>query len=156
MVIMPSRRAAAPRLRRRTEAGTGVLDPRGSGRGFTLLELIIVMVVIGLLVAIAVPSYRDATDRAKEAVLAENLYRMREAIDEYYTDKGHYPLSLQDLVRDGYLREIPQDPITESADTWQVEYAPWEMTDQGQPAGIWDLHSGATGTSLEGEPYSEF
>lgn len=114
------------------------------------------MVVIGLLVAIAVPSYRDATDRAREAVLAENLHRMREAIDEYYTDQGHYPLDLQDLVRDGYLRELPQDPITESVDSWQVEYAPWEMTDQGQAAGIWDVRSGAQGTSLDGTPYSEF
>lgn len=125
-------------------------------RGFTLLELIVVMAVIGILVTIALPAYRDATLRAKEAALRENLSRMREAIDEYYVDTGEYPAALEDLAAEGYLRDIPADPITGSRDTWVVEYAPWEMLDQGDIAGIWDVHSGAQGEGLDGTPYSEW
>lgn len=125
-------------------------------RGFTLLELIVVMAVIGILVTIALPAYRDATQRAKEAALREDLFQMRQAIDEYYVDKGQYPAALEDLVTEGYLRGIPVDPITESRDTWVVEYAPWEMLDQGDIAGIWDVHSGARGEGLDGTPYSEW
>lgn len=125
-------------------------------RGFSLLELIVVMAVIGILVAYAMPAYQDATTRAKEAVLKEDLVRLRDALEQYMTDKGLYPASLDDLVTDGYLRTIPIDPITGFDDTWQVEYAPWNMVDQGQPAGIWDVWSGAEGDSLAGEPYAEW
>ncbi len=125
-------------------------------RGFTLLELIVVMTLIGLLVGIAIPAYRDATQRAKEATLSTDLARMREAIDEYHTDKGEYPPALEDLVSSGYLRALPRDPITESAATWLIEYAPWEMVEEGQIAGVFDVRSGAEGEGLNGVPYTEW
>lgn len=125
-------------------------------RGFSLLELIVVLAVIGILVVYALPAYEDATTRAREAVLKEDLVRLRDALEQYMTDKGLYPEALDDLVTEGYLRSIPEDPITRSADTWQVEYAPWNMVDQGQPAGIWDVWSGAAGDSLDGVPYAEW
>jgi general secretion pathway protein G len=124
--------------------------------GFTLLELIVVMTLIGLLVGIALPAYKDATKRAREATLREDLVRMREAIDEYHTDKGEYPPALEDLVTAGYLRSLPQDPITGEDSTWQIEYAPWEMVDEGQIAGVFDVHSGAEGEGLDGTPYAEW
>ena len=125
-------------------------------RGFSLLELIVVMTLIGLLVGIAIPAYRDATDRAREAALKEDLRRMRTAIDEYHTDKGQYPTALDDLVMSGYLRALPKDPITDSDATWLIEYAPWEMVDAGEVAGVFDVHSGADGEGLDGTPYSEW
>jgi len=127
-----------------------------SAAGFTLLELIVVMVLIGLLVGIALPAYRDATQRAKEAALRENLVRLREAIDEYHTDKGEYPPALEDVVTAGYLRAMPVDPITESESSWDIEYAPWEMVEEGDIAGVFNVHSGATGNALDGTPYKEW
>lgn len=124
--------------------------------GFSLLELIVVMTIIGLLVAITLPAYRDATQRAREATLKEDLVRMRKAIDEYYTDKGEYPPALEDLVTSSYLRGIPKDPITKSDATWLIEYAAWEMVDAGEIAGVFDVHSGAEGSGLDGTPYSEW
>lgn len=128
----------------------------GAAGGFSLLELIVVMAVLGILVVFALPAYQDATLRAKEAVLKEDLQRMREALEQYLTDQGVYPESLQDLVDGGYLRTMPVDPITESSETWQYDYAPWMMVDQGQPAGIWDIYSGAEGEGLNGIPYAEW
>ncbi|HEY4492289.1 MAG TPA: prepilin-type N-terminal cleavage/methylation domain-containing protein, partial [Acidobacteriota bacterium] len=87
-------------------------------KGYTLIELLIVLAIIGLLVSIALPRIRDAQQRAKEAVLRENLFRIRETIDQYKGDKGKYPSSLQQLVDDGYLRKMPYDPITGRSDSW--------------------------------------
>ncbi len=129
---------------------------RGHAEGFSLLELIVVMAVLGILVAFALPAYQDATLRAKEAVLKEDLQRMREALEQYLTDKGAYPEALEDLVEFGYLRQMPIDPITRADDTWETEVAPWMMVDQGQPAGIWNVWSGAEGDSLDGTPYREW
>lgn len=125
-------------------------------RGFSLLELIVVMAVLGILVVYALPAYQDATTRAREAVLKEDLQHMRTALEEYMTDKGAYPEALDQLVEEGYLRAIPVDPITGAADTWEVEYAPWQMVDEGQPSGIWDVYSGAEGEGLNGVPYAEW
>jgi len=127
-----------------------------SGAGFTLLELLVVMTLIGLLVGIAIPAYRDATQRAKEAALREDLTHMRKAIDEYHTDKGEYPPALVDLVTAGYLRTLPVDPITESAESWVVEYAPWEMVEEGQVAGVFNVRSGAQGNALDETAYAEW
>ena len=124
--------------------------------GFSLLELIVVMAVLGILVAYALPAYQDATLRAREAVLKEDLQRMRDSLEQYLTDKGVYPEVLDDLVRDGYLRSLPVDPLTGSEGTWETEVAPWMMTDLGQPAGIWNVFSGADGEGLNGVPYKEW
>jgi general secretion pathway protein G len=125
-------------------------------RGFSLLELIVVLAIIGILVVYALPAYEDATTRAREAVLKEDLARMRTAIEDFMTDKGLYPEALEDLVLEGYLRQIPIDPVTKADDTWQIEYAPWNMVDQGTPSGIWDVYSGAEGDGLNGVPYAEW
>lgn len=129
---------------------------RSRDEGFSLLELIVVMAVLGILVVFALPAYQDATQRAKEAVLKEDLQRLRESLEEYLVDKGVYPEALDDLVGEGYLREIPVDPITGSADTWETEMAPWMMVDQGQPSGIWNVWSGAEGEGLNGVPFAQW
>ena len=130
--------------------------PAGPGPGFTFLEVLVVLTLLGLLVAIAMPAYQDSVTRAKEAALRQTLYRVREAIDEYHTDQRGYPGTLEDLVEKGYLRSMPVDPITGSTDTWQVEYAPYNQIDQGEITGIWDLRSGAEGNDLNDTPYSEY
>ena len=128
----------------------------GAAAGFTLLELIVVLALLGLLLGIALPAYRDATERAREAVLREDLQRMRAALDEYFSDQGEYPQTLPDLVDSGYLRSIPTDPITEEPDSWVIEYAPWEMLEVGEIAGVFNVRSGAEGEALDGTPYSEW
>ena len=130
---------------------------RGRGEAdFSLLELIIVMAVLGILVAFAMPAYQDAVLRAKEAILKETLQQMRSSLEEYLVDKGVYPEALEDLVEGGYLRKIPVDPITDSDQTWETEVAPWMMTDLGQPAGIWNVWSGSDEDALDGTPYREW
>ena len=127
---------------------------RPAEQGFTLLELMIAMVVIGLLAAIAIPSYTHNVQRAKEAVLREDLYTMRSAIDSYTVDKQKGPQSLDDLVQSGYLKVMPKDPITDRTDSWvPVEGDALITTDQTEP-GITDIHSGAQQTSSEGTSYS--
>ena len=117
---------------------------RGAARGFTLMELVVVMTVIGLLLSLALPRYLDTIDRGKEKVLERNLALMREAIDRYYGDQGRYPDRLEDLVTKRYLRAIPPDPFTESA-TWVV-IAPPDVN----LGGVIDVDT--TGTDLQGRP----
>jgi general secretion pathway protein G len=131
--------------------------------GFTLLELIVVIAIIGILATIAMPAMKDVPRRANEAVLKTNLRTMRDVIDQHYGDKGKYPTSLQSLVDTGYLRKIPIDPITKSRETWVPLYEeidpnnpPAETeSEEGQP-GIIDVHSGSPAISLDGTPYSEW
>jgi general secretion pathway protein G len=123
-------------------------------RGFTILELVVVMAIIVTLVAISVPTYTKSIIRAREAVLHDQLFTMRQMIDEYTMDKQQAPQSLDDLVSEGYLREIPKDPITNSRTSWKVDMEDsLKAADQTQP-GMVDVHSGASGTSLEGSAYS--
>lgn len=122
-----------------------------SRQGFTLIELLVVMSIIALLLTIAVPRYFGTVDKSREAVLREDLATMRDAIDKYYGDIGKYPDTLDDLVSKRYLRKIPEDPLTESSSTWQVE-AP-EDPDKGA---VYDVHSGASGTGKDGKPYNEW
>jgi general secretion pathway protein G len=120
-------------------------------RAFTLIELLIVMSIIAMLLTIAVPRYLHSADRAKEAVLKEDLAQMRSAIDKYYGDRGRYPDSLDDLVERKYLRRVPADPITDSVQTW-VSVPPAE-TGKGT---VYDVKSGATGTAQDGTHYGDW
>ena len=129
---------------------------RRPSAGFTLIELLVVIAIIGLLATVAVGQYRSAIIKAREAVLKEDLYIMRTAIDQYFADKGYYPSDLQALVEDKYIRDVPVDPITKSADTWITEYAEWDDTDISTEPGIVDVRSGAEGYSLDGTNYSEW
>ena len=117
--------------------------------GFTLIELLAVLAIIALLLTIAVPRYFGSVDKAKEAVLKENLYQMRDAIGKYYGDKGKYPESIEALATDKYLRKVPLDPMTESASTW-VAVPP----EDAQKGGVYDVKSGAPGKASDGTEYS--
>lgn len=124
-----------------------------SQKGFTLIELIIVFTLIGILVGLALPQFQSGTRRAREAVLKENLYVLRTLINQYYTDKMKYPASLQTLVDDGYLREIPRDPITKSSETWITIpeiLNPEDMLSGMEIPGIVDVQSGSERTATDG------
>jgi general secretion pathway protein G len=135
---------------------SGPLKFRRQQRGFTLIELIIVCAMISILLGIMVPVYKKHILRANEAVLKEDLYHMRNAIDQYTQDKGKAPQELNDIVTAGYLHAIPKDPFTHSTDTWQVvQEDVLESVDQTAP-GISDVKSGSSLTSSEGTPYSSW
>jgi general secretion pathway protein G len=122
--------------------------------GFTLMELMIVMMIIGVLTTLAIPSFVGAVRSAKEAVLKEDLRVMRTAIDSYTMDKQKAPQSLDDLVQEGYLKVIPEDPMTKSRDTWQTSVSDsLHSIDQTDP-GIDDVHSGSEEQGTDGQPYS--
>ncbi|HNX20234.1 MAG TPA: type II secretion system protein [Acidobacteriota bacterium] len=130
-------------------------ERRKRGRGFTLVELMIVVALIGLLVGIALPTYKHAQQKAKEAVLRENLFILRQTIDQYFADKGYYPASLQALVDEKYIRKLPVDPITRQADWEEVPADQGTNVDPNQPAGVWDVKSRAQGQTEDGVGYGE-
>ena len=177
--------------KRRTENGKG----RGSGldakarpspfpasrfphseSGFTLLELLVVMTIIGILAAVAIPALRDSPQRAREAALKEDLFTLRSTIDQYHGDKGYYPPDLATLVSDGYMRQIPVDPMTKSRDTWVIQLEQLEPTAEGEGGsttpvgdtsgtqttqqsatpGVIDVHSGSTEKALDGTVYKDW
>ena len=119
--------------------------------GFTLIELLVVMSVIALLLTLAVPRYLGSVDKSKEAVLKQNLALMRDSIDKYYGDQGRYPDALDDLVSKKYLRRIPSDPVTESAETWVV--VPPADTQKGA---VYDVRSGAHEPARDGTSYGDW
>ena len=125
-------------------------------RGFTLIELMVVMAIISVLLAIALPIYQKSIIRAKESVLRNNLFTLRTMIDEYTIDKQKAPESLQDLVSEGYLRQIPQDPMTGSDQTWHIIMEDASVGGNNSPPGIFDVKSGSDKTSLEGTQYSDW
>jgi general secretion pathway protein G len=139
-----------------------VTPRRARQRGFTLIEVMVVAAIVGILAAMAVVQLRQTPQRAKEAALKENLYVLRNCIDQYFTDKGKYPDSIQSLVTDGYIRKIPVDPITGSDSTWVEVQAQQDQAQGADPAdpsaasGIGDVKSGADGTALDGSRYSEW
>jgi general secretion pathway protein G len=121
-----------------------------------MVELLVVISIIVILAAMGMAQYRNSVIRAREAVLKEDLFRMRDAIDQYYADKMKYPSGLDDLVTDGYLREIPVDPFTNSKDTWQAVNAEPNVNDATAQPGIYDVKSGAEETSLDGTRYADW
>jgi len=118
---------------------------------FTLIELMVVLAIIAVLLTLAVPRYFSSIDRAKEAVLKENLYQTRDAIGKYHGDKGKYPESLEALITEKYLRKLPVDPLTESTTSWLI--VPPEDPQQG---GVYDIKSGAPGKALDGSIFAEW
>lgn len=133
-----------------------VTTGKSDQRGFTLIELLIVVTLIVIIAGIGMSTYSTSVARAKEAVLRENLFRMRDAIDQFYADKASYPSDLSALVTEGYLRQIPRDPFTESADTWQTVMSEPDPANPNAAPGVYDVKSGAEGVSLDGTPYSDF
>jgi general secretion pathway protein G len=121
-------------------------------RGFTLMELMVVMAIIATLLTLALPRYFHSVDRSREAVLRQDLHIMRDAIDKFMADRGRYPISLEELAEKRYLRKVPTDPITDSAATWVVSAPPGGDT----PEAVYDVRSGAPGNSLDGEAYESW
>ena len=142
---------AAPARRHASAKASAAL-----ARGFTLMELLIVITLIVILAGIAISSHATSVRRAKEAVLRENLFRMNEALDQYLADKGKWPPDLSALVTENYLRQIPKDPITDSTDTWQTQMSEPDPSNPDEVPGISGVKSGAPGTSLEGTNYSDW
>lgn len=135
---------------------TGSRVTRRAQAGWTLIELVIVMAIIMVLASLAVVGAGNAVRLSREATLKEDLFRMRDAIDQYYADKGKYPADLQALVTDQYMREVPVDPISNSRDSWQtIPAEPDPSSPSGDP-GIFNVKSGAEGVSLQGQPYADF
>lgn len=114
------------------------------------------MSLLVLLATIGIMAHQSSVQRGREAVLKQNLFHLREAIDQHYADKGKYPATLQDLVSAGYLRRIPEDPMTGSADSWHTIMSEPDPSNPAAEPGIYDVKSGAEGTSLDGTPYSEW
>ena len=124
--------------------------------GWTLIELLVVVTLILILASLAMAQYRNSVTHAKEAALRSDLFLMRDAIDQYYADKGRYPESLQTLVSESYLRAVPQDPFTRSRDTWALVPADPEPGSTSASAGVYDVKSGALETGLDGSRYSDW
>jgi general secretion pathway protein G len=139
---------------------TGIKKTRPSAwlraSGFTMIELLIVMTLVVILASIGMVQYRNSITRAKEAALKENLYRMRDAMDQFYADKNKWPADLAELVSEGYIREVPKDPITDSKDTWQTEAAEPDPNNPGSAGGVSNVKSGSDATSLDGTRYADW
>jgi len=133
-----------------------ISDLRSTARGFTMIEMLIVMTLIIILAGLGMVQYRTSVQRAEEAVLKENLFRLRDAIDQYYADKTKYPGGLSDLVSEGYIREVPKDPMTQSPDSWQTTPAEPDPNNPASSVGIYDVKSGSDRTALDGTRYSEW
>ena len=118
--------------------------------GFTLIELLVVMAALGLLLALVAPRYVEHVDRGRETVLRHNLVGLREAIDKFHADRARYPKDLQELVVERYLRQVPQDPVTDRSDSWVL------VKPQGAPDGVFDVRSGAAGKAHDGTAYASW
>lgn len=131
-------------------------SPSSGTGGFTLIELLIVMSLIVILAGIGLAVHANSQTRAKEAVLKEDLFRMRDAIDQFYADKNMYPPSLESLVAEKYLRAIPQDPFTNSATSWQVTMSEIDAANPSATPGVFDVKSGSQGRAIDGTMYADW
>ncbi len=127
-----------------------------SARGFTILELMVVMTIIVTLATIAMVQYRQSVQFARESVLRDDLFKMRDAIDQYYADKNQYPPTLDDLVSSGYLRAMPKDPVTNSTSTWQTVQAEPDPNNPSIQPGVYDVKSGSELIGLDGSRYADW
>jgi general secretion pathway protein G len=136
----------------RIRVGTRVHRPDG----FTLIEMMVVITLILTLVGMATVQYQNGVRRAREAVLKQDLFRMRDAIDQFYADKNKYPVSLDELVTEKYLRSVPEDPFTRSKDTWQTVMSEPDPTNPTAQPGVYDVKSGSEETALDGTTYADW
>ena len=127
------------------------LDP-----GFTMIELLVVISLIVILATIGMAQYTRSVVYSREAVLKEDLFRMRDAIDQYYADKNQYPSTLEALVSDGYMRQVPLDPFTKSNSTWQTVPAEPDPSNPTAEPGVYNIHSGSDANAIDGTKYSEW
>ena len=148
--------AAADKIGGKMLRKDGDVRQRSAEGGFTLIELIIVMTIIGLLSAIAIPSYLNSVRKAKEAVLHEDLHTMRSAIDSYTVDKEQAPQTLDDLVQAGYLKTVPIDPMTNSSDTWITSQSDNLTAISETQGGVDDVHSGSQALGSDGSSYGNW
>ena len=125
-------------------------------RGFTLIEVLVVLTLIVVLASMGMTQYRNSVTRAEEAVLKENLFRMNDAIDQYYADKNKWPSDLAELSSAGYIREIPIDPLTKSKDTWTTTQAEPDPNNPASQVGIYSVKSGSDRTALDGTRYADW
>jgi general secretion pathway protein G len=125
-------------------------------RGFTLIELLVVCLILVVLAGIGLAQYRSSVIRAREAVLKEDLFRMRDAIDQYYADKMMYPGTLDALVSEGYLRKLPDDPFTMSSSTWQTVPSEPDPNNPTASPGVYDVKSGSEATALDDTKYADW
>ena len=139
-----------------TERPQGISTRWSVASGFTLIEIMVVMSLIVILATMGLVQYRQSIVRSKEAVLKEDLFRMRDAMDQYYADKNQYPSSLEALVTDGYLRQVPKDPFTDSSTSWQTVPAEPDPSNPSAEPGISDVKSGSDAVSLDGTNYAEW
>lgn len=129
---------------------------RRSARGFTVIELMVVISIIVILTTFGMTQYRHSVIYARESVLKEDLFQLRDAIDQYYADKAQYPSTLDALVSDGYVRKLPEDPFTKSNSSWQTVPAEPDPNNPTAEAGVYDVKSGSDATALDGTKYSEW
>ncbi len=127
-----------------------------NARGFTLIELMVVMTIIVTLATIGMVQYRQSVQFARESVLRDDLFKMRDAIDQYYADKNQYPPTLDDLVSSGYLRAMPKDPVTNSTSTWQTVQAEPDPNNPSVQPGVYDVKSGSELSGLDGSRYADW
>ena len=132
------------------------MQARHRERGFTMIELLVVMTLIVILATMGMTQYKTSQVYAKEAVLKEDLFRLRDAIDQYYADKGQYPSTLDALVSDGYIRKLPDDPFTKSNSTWQAVPAEPDPNNPNAEPGVYDVKSGSDASALDGTKYAEW
>jgi general secretion pathway protein G len=125
-------------------------------RGFTLVELMVVMTIIVTLATVGMVQYRQSVVFAKESVLRDQLFALRDAIDQYYADKNSYPPTLEDLVSSGYLRSMPKDPFTNATDSWVTVPSEPDPNNPNSVAGVYDVKSGAEGNAMGGDLYADW